>query len=752
MSAKQLRKLEERLANEKGNAGNDSDGDNTSAEESPREQKKTGVFGMMMGSSDGSDSEGPDEEGAADPDAARAEPEPEREAASVAKGKKGKQKKKKKGKQKGKADASETPQAEVDSDEELLVTAAAEAAAAAAEEALREAEEPKAVPLPLVMIKADFSADRERKRLFGDNLPAPGPRPQSLAVKARGRHEGKFIHYRRLFIIEPLPDEGWPRPWGQCEMYPVTLEDGCPAFGLRTNQAHQVARAELLEAQLSLEPREVHDLVVAQPFCVEGLIIFADLCRVGGEYDLSYRVVRQAMYAVECSFDGGFSPFHDSGAGALPKWPRVRIAIPRDNNPRWPGWLWLAAFREYMLGVYSQGLHRTAIEVCKLLLAMTLPRDPMHMLVYLDVLCLRAKQFGLVRVFATSLLSPELVGEGRTLNLACMLPNFAYSSALAAQLELSETPDLAALNRVTVASILPSAVGAPAPGPDDEDAACAPHAALMRALLIFPQALCPILEKAGVKLGNPPPAGSPCKLTWEELIKCRPFFKFSEFRHEKFFLSLAHMADAYAHLAGALWRGDALLRWLHACAGRLVQMSESSLFDAELTEARNEWRRSRFGLEHALSEDYGYPDFSVSEVREGRLPAVCLKSLDADFVEADAELRRNEIGVPPPTPTFDMLPRVAIPEVSEEAQLERALELSQMEEESRQRRRLVEEQDGEFLESLLYDQARQRGTDELVDRGFEREAARAALEQADNDVARALALLTSGEGGAVESN
>merc|ERR1711971_1516038 len=125
----------------------------------------------------------------------------------------------------------------------------------------------------------------------------------------------------------------------------------------------------------------------------------------------AFNFVRMAVYAVECSFGAGFSPFTGCGLGPIPHWPRVRLQLPSADDFAWAGWPWILALRTYAIGLHAQGLNRTAIEVCKLLLASTLPRDPAHMLVQLDVFCLRASQFELLESFAADLLLPLLTAK-----------------------------------------------------------------------------------------------------------------------------------------------------------------------------------------------------------------------------------------------------------------------------------------------------------------------------------------------------
>jgi hypothetical protein len=77
-----------------------------------------------------------------------------------------------------------------------------------------------------------------------------------------------------------------------------------------------------------------------------------------------------------------------------------------------------------------RGLHATALEMCKLLLALD-PADPLGALFLIDYLALRSRQFAWLARFAEEW-SPALDNRADGGGGLEMLPNFAYSLALAA--------------------------------------------------------------------------------------------------------------------------------------------------------------------------------------------------------------------------------------------------------------------------------------------------------------------------------
>eukprot|EP00927_Polykrikos_kofoidii_P046928 TRINITY_DN41031_c0_g1_i1.p1 TRINITY_DN41031_c0_g1~~TRINITY_DN41031_c0_g1_i1.p1 ORF type:complete len:813 (+),score=119.17 TRINITY_DN41031_c0_g1_i1:230-2440(+) len=634
----------------------------------------------------------------------------------------------------------------------------------------------------LAMSRGNFAASRECRRVFGGlsgastdlgilgntGLGVHALDRRGLASRTRGGHEGRLAHHRRLVIIEPTADEPWGRPDGIAEMVAsrpreAAEEDGAVRFRIQTTPAHTRARMELLGARLTHDPLQVTDFLYGQPFCVEALLITADILSANGEHDQAFKALRRAVYAVECGFDAGFSPLHQTGAGPLPQWPRVRLELPAVENWSWPGWAWVTALWAYMVGLYRQSLYRTAIEICKLLLAMTFPRDPMYVLHYLDIICIRGRQYDLVRQFAGSLVPASLVKGGATLRLDRCLPNFAFSVALSFYLSSETPPEISHINRVTVTDILSDVLEESGTSlrTEGEESSVAPHAALMRALLFFPPVLPSLLRALDVQTNSLPPADSPYRKKWEQLFECRPFERMgSEFRHKQHFLQHSRLADAYSKYCAYFWRGDAMLCWLHACAGRLVQLSESSLFDSELTAARLAWSQSELGVRTAIEVDYG--GFNGSEAGPDKnMPLAVTRSMNHDL---------ESTGVP----EWSGIDPVGIAQDDEDAQLERALRVSREAEEAAQRRSLIEEQDAELQESLVADQGREAGAASaslpssvphmgelpgsggeddatalksasvavLVDMGFDASEAALALSRVGNDAAEAITLLT----------
>ena len=261
---------------------------------------------------------------------------------------------------------------------------------------------------------------------------------------------------------------------------------------------------EMLQSVVSQEdPELLQRYLQRSPFSLEGLLVMAEHHRRQGGYDQARELIRRAIYTVECAFAPDFSPFETLDVGSQSSRPRVRLQMP-DPSARavhsahsldWPGWSWLRALWMHMHCLAGQGMHRTSLEVCKLLLAATLPQDPLRAVLWLDHLCLRSRHYKTIADLSVSLAricgltSQGSEGSETKETLEWAFPNFAYSVGLAGILQ--QSPDMSLLNHLTLEQILD------AKGAEDSEGDLLTFARLMRALLYFPGAVRPLLEEVG---------------------------------------------------------------------------------------------------------------------------------------------------------------------------------------------------------------------------------------------------------------
>jgi len=487
---------------------------------------------------------------------------------------------------------------------------------------------------PLALRRAHFSYEHERRQAIGGGAAAAvlaaatggnGPTMRRM-IQARGGVQGRTAHHRRLYLVTPTSEEPWPKPH-DCISMGLSTRSEEVSFDIRDTPESVKSLEQLQDCILAQDPNQLQNFLQKQPFCVDGLLTLADYHRGQGSHEQVFQLCRRAVYALECNFHSSFSPFVETGGRNNSRRPRVKIQI--NDDDAWPGWSWFRAFWMYIHALAGQGMQRTALECCRLLLACSLPRDPIYMLPLFDYLCLRSRQYALLLSTAKHLpgeygLAPEVESTAIQPWLDLAVPNVAYSVALATYLTVANELDLTTLNEVSIDHILHGLTGLNSSFDDELSPSARAHALLIRAMLIFPLALRPLLDEANVAIYGAPPRKSPSKTTWGDLLAQPPFADAVSFRHEEHGVAHGRLAMLYAKRCGPLWRADNVHLWLHACASRITSLFASSAFASELGAARKQWSEGPLCIAEALSKDY-----ASMPVEEGQLPNAIEKSVQA---------------------------------------------------------------------------------------------------------------------------
>lgn len=147
-------------------------------------------------------------------------------------------------------------------------------------------------------------------------------------------------------------------------------------------------------------------MVNQHPYHVDSLLTLAELYRHTGESQRSADMLERCLYALEYAWH----PWFNVTTG------RCRLDFAWDPNKP----LFVALFK-HMQHLDRRGCHRTALEVCKLLLSLD-SDDPMGSLFCIDYFAIRAEQYQWLQKFVRE------YGSERSLSL---LPSFSLSLALA---------------------------------------------------------------------------------------------------------------------------------------------------------------------------------------------------------------------------------------------------------------------------------------------------------------------------------
>lgn len=292
------------------------------------------------------------------------------------------------------------------------------------------------------------------------------------------------------------------------------------------------------QAQRAFESaKENHDLngianiLLNHPYHIDSLTTLADYFKFTGEHQMSADATAKCLYALECAWHPLFTPSRN-----------CQLKYDHDMNKP----LFSALFT-HMKNMDRRGCHRSALEICKLLLSLD-SNDPVGAMFCIDYYALRAEEHGWLEQFAE---------EYQSDNSLWLFPNFSYSLAIC-RLCLESKEVL---------------------GSGETDAGKATSFELMKqALMLHPS----VLKKLVVKV----PLND---RKWTSVVK-HSFFRSEETGSP----SLDHLIAIYIEKSYIIWRLPDLQKLLYDSAISLIETLEKKESDV------NDWacvRKEAFSSE-----------------------------------------------------------------------------------------------------------------------------------------------------------
>ncbi|XP_065913883.1 ribosome quality control complex subunit TCF25-like [Dysidea avara] len=244
------------------------------------------------------------------------------------------------------------------------------------------------------------------------------------------------------------------------------------------------------------------------PYHIDSLIQLSEVCKMSEDLQMAAELIERAVYCFECNFHTLFN-FTQANC-------RLDYSL-QENRA-----LFITLFK-HLNFVDSRGCHRTALELCKLLLGLDPDNDPLCVLLMIDYFALRASE----HKFLT-----RLCDEWETQRNLSQLPNFAFSLPLAL---FNEAQDEKGFD---------DGVVVPCSAADNK---------LQEALIMFPSVLIPLLDKCGVIM-------PPC------IVK-HQFFQSPESRNPD---ALNLLVKLFVERNFSLWKVPEVLTWLEANCNTVI--------------------------------------------------------------------------------------------------------------------------------------------------------------------------------------
>lgn len=404
----------------------------------------------------------------------------------------------------------------------------------------------KHVPSILQVDAKFLNAENELRRIFGSKVVKSFEKSSQTGSsrQIRGGRHGTHTH-RKTILVTPL--DHWPRWDGSFSMEFLETRDGYHYFRYLHSSSYDQAQRAFEAAKAIHDLNGIASILLYHPYHLDSLITMAEYLKFVGEHQMSADAIAKSLYALECAWHPRFTPLQGN----------CRLQFSHDTNKP----LFKALFT-HMRNMDRRGCHRSALEVCKLLLSLD-SDDPMGAKFCIDYLSLRAEEYAWLERFSEDYKSD---------NSLWMFPNFSYSLSICrfhlAQEESSKDSHI-------------------------ESSKATSNDLMKQALMLHPSVLKKLVAKAPLK-----------DKVWTDIVK-HPFFRLDQTGIP----SLDHLINIYVERNYIIWRLPDLQKLLRDAAKLVVETLETNQTEAK------DWACVRKEAFSSLKNEYGHlmvSDFSDS--------------------------------------------------------------------------------------------------------------------------------------------
>ncbi|XP_049371108.1 uncharacterized protein LOC125836066 [Solanum verrucosum] len=249
-----------------------------------------------------------------------------------------------------------------------------------------------------------LNAENELRRIFGSKVVNSFEKGHQTGSsrQSRGGRRGSQNH-RKTILVCPL--EHWPKWDGSLSMELVETRDGISDFRYVHTSSYSQAQKAFESAKAVHDFNGIVNILLHHPYHVDSLITLAEYYKFSGEQQMSADCTARCLYALECAWHPMFTPLMGNC--------QLKFSC-EINKP-----LFSVLF-SHMKNMDRRGCHRSALELCKLLLLLD-PDDPMGVLFCIDYYSLRAEEYTWLEQFSEQYKSD---------NSLWLFPNFSYSLAV----------------------------------------------------------------------------------------------------------------------------------------------------------------------------------------------------------------------------------------------------------------------------------------------------------------------------------
>lgn len=357
---------------------------------------------------------------------------------------------------------------------------------------------------PLLYVEhRNLNPETELKKYFGARAVLGDQRPRQ---RQRQYHRSTWL---------TTPKSTWPRfSKTGIAMRLIESTRGVQSFTFEHSREYQQVQFKFLDAVESMDPNNIVLLLQMNPYHIDSLLQLSDMCRIQEDQEMARDFIERALFSLECAFHPVFSL--TSGT--------CRLDYRRPENRAF----YLALFK-HMMFLEKRGCPRTALEFCKLILSLDPDDDPLCLLLIIDFLSLRSREYMfLIRMFQ----------DWESHRNLSQLPNFAFSVPLAYFLMSQED--------LTEAELA--------------DACGKASHLIQKALIMFPGVLMPLLDSCGVQP--------------DSTVANHSFFGVLAQISQP--TALTQLVALYLGRTRSLWKDPAIISWLEVNVREVLRMVDAN--------------------------------------------------------------------------------------------------------------------------------------------------------------------------------
>ncbi|GAV71411.1 Tcf25 domain-containing protein [Cephalotus follicularis] len=391
-----------------------------------------------------------------------------------------------------------------------------------------------------------LNAEYELRRIFGSKVVKSFEKSNQASSSRQlcGGRRGS-LHTRKTMLVSL--SEHWARWDGSFSMEFLETRDGLHYFRYAQSSSYDQAQSAFEAAKAIHDLNGIASILLYHPYHLDSLITMAEYFKFVGEQQMSADAIAKCLYALECAWHPMFSPLQGN----------CQLKFSEETNKP----LFHAIFT-HMKDLDRRGCHRSALEVCKLLLSLD-SDDLMGAKFCIDYFALRAEEFAWLERFCEDYKSD---------NSLWLFPNFSYSLAICRlhlEREESAKDSLVDTTKATSTDLM------------------------KQALMLHPSVLKKLVDKVPLK-----------DQAWTNILKTS-FFR----SHQAKIPSLDHLINIYVERSYLIWRLPDVQKLVRDAALTVIGTLEHTKEDAK------DWacvRKEAFSSEKNEYAHLSVPDFSDS--------------------------------------------------------------------------------------------------------------------------------------------